>query len=80
VNGKLFARFRDEGQTLVVGVDQDLRDGFLKANPEAFYVTDHYRNCDWMLVRLGAVTRNELDDMLRLAWSRKAPGRLTAAK
>jgi hypothetical protein len=79
VGGKLFARFRDEGATLVVGIDQDLRDGFLQANPKAFFVTDHYRNYDWMLVRLDAVTRGELEDMLRLAWSRKASKRLVAA-
>lgn len=76
VNGKLFARFRDDGATLVVGVDQDLRDGFIRSNPKAFFITDHYRNDDWMLVRLSAVTRGELGDMLRLAWSRKAPKRL----
>lgn len=79
VSGKLFARFRDEGETMVVGVDQEMRDGFMKARPEAFYVTDHYRNYDWMLVRLSAVTVGELEDMLRLAWSRKAPSRLAAA-
>jgi hypothetical protein len=76
VKGKLFARLREDGETLVVGIDQDLRDGFLQANPDAFFVTDHYRNYDWMLVRLPVVTRDELQDMLRLAWSRKAPKRL----
>lgn len=79
VNGKLFARFRDDGATLVVGVDQDLRGGFIQSNPKAFFITDHYRNYDWMLVRLSAVTRGELEDMLRLAWSRKAPKRLLEA-
>ncbi len=34
---------------------------------------------DWMLVRLEAVTPKELENMLRLAWSRKAPRRLLSA-
>jgi hypothetical protein len=76
VNGKLFARLREDGQTLVVGVDQDMREGLMQANPVAFFVTDHYRPYDWMLVKLPAVTQGELEDMLRLAWSRKAPKRL----
>ncbi|HWZ85324.1 MAG TPA: MmcQ/YjbR family DNA-binding protein [Thermoanaerobaculia bacterium] len=79
VKGKLFARLREDGATVVVGVDRDTREGLMKANPAAFFVTDHYRNFDWMLVRLAAVTLDELSDMLRLAWSRKAPKRLIAA-
>jgi hypothetical protein len=79
VRGKLFARVHDDGATMVVGIDREMRAGLLEANPAAFYVTDHYRPYDWMLVRLSAVTKEELEDMLRLAWSRKAPKRLVAA-
>ena len=62
-----------------MAVDRDTRDALLQANPKAFYLTDHYRPYDWMLVRLAAVTPKELENMLRLAWSRKAPRRLLAA-
>jgi hypothetical protein len=79
VRGKLFARFWEDGKTLVVGVDRDTREALLEANPRAFYLTDHYRSYDWMLVRLPAVTPRELEDMLRLAWSRRAPKRLREA-
>jgi len=79
VRGKLFARLRGDGETFVVSVDRDTRDALLEANPKAFYLTDHYRPYDWLLVRLAAVSPNELEDMLRLAWGRKAPKRLRAA-
>jgi hypothetical protein len=79
VRGKLFARLREDGDTLVVSVDRDTRDALLEANPKAFFLTDHYRPYDWMLVRLSAVSANELEDMLRIAWSRKAPKRLRPA-
>jgi hypothetical protein len=80
VRGKLFARLWEDGKTLVVGVDRDTREALLEANPRAFYLTDHYRPYDWMLVRLPAVTPRELEDMLRLAWSRRAPKRLREAE
>jgi hypothetical protein len=79
VKGKLFARLHEDGKTVVVGIDRDTREGLMQANPKAFFITDHYRNYDWMLVRLDAVKPAELEDMLRLAWSRKAPKRLVAA-
>jgi len=79
VRGKLFARVHDDGATMVVGIDREMRAGLLEANPAAFYVTHHYRPYDWMLVRLSAVTKEELEDMPRLAWSRKASKRLVAA-
>ena len=78
VRGKLFARLGEDGETFVVSVDRDTRDALLEANPNAFFLTDHYRSYDWMLVRLSAVTPAELEDMLRFAWSRKAPKRLRA--
>lgn len=78
VRGKLFARLKEDGETFVVSVDRDTRDALLEANPKAFFLTDHYRPYDWMLVRLAAVSPGELEDMLRLAWSRKAPRRLRA--
>ena len=79
VRGRLFARFWKDGKTLVVGVDRDTRDALLQANPKAFYLTDHYRPYEWILVRLAAVTPRELAHMLHLAWSRKAPRRLLPA-
>jgi hypothetical protein len=78
VKGKLFARFLEEGDVLVVGVDRDSREALIQAGPEKFFVTDHYLGYDWMLVGLARVTTNELRDLLRLAWSRKAPKRLVA--
>ena len=79
VRGKLFARLREDEETFVVSVDRDTREALLEANPKAFFLTDHYRPYDWMLVRLAAVSADELEDMLRLAWGLKAPKSLRAA-
>ena len=52
VKGKLFARFHQDGESLVVSVDFDEREEMMQADPEKFYITDHYRNYPWILVRL----------------------------
>ena len=76
VRGKLFARLREDGDSLVLRSDLVERDLLLAANPKVFYITDHYREYPWVLVRLSAVEPDELQELLRDAWSRVAPKRL----
>jgi hypothetical protein len=71
--GKLFARIKEDGETLVVRVDRDSRDALLEANPKAFFVTPHYAPYDWMLIRLRAVRLAELEQQIEDAWRRVAP-------
>jgi hypothetical protein len=73
VKGKLFARFHQDGESLVVSVDFDEREEMMNAAPEKFYITDHYRNYPWMLVRLSEVRPEELRDLLLGSWRRAAP-------
>lgn len=72
VKGKLFARFHQDGESLVVGVDFDEREEMMNADPEKFYITEHYRNYPWILVRLSRVRPDELRDMLLGSWRRAA--------
>jgi hypothetical protein len=46
VSGKLFARIKEDGVTLVVRTDRDTREALLEANPSTFFVTPHYRGYD----------------------------------
>lgn len=73
VKGKLFARFHQDGESLVISVDFDAREEMMNADPEKFYITDHYRNYPWMLVRLSQVRTDELRDLLLGSWRRAAP-------
>jgi hypothetical protein len=77
--GKLFARLREDGESLVVRVDPSERDLLLEADPRCFYVTDHYRDYPWVLVRLPVVEADVLADMLERAWRLAAPRRLVEA-
>ena len=79
VNGKLFARLHQDGESLVVGVDFEEREILMSAAPEKFYITDHYLKYTWMLVRLSAVRPDEIRDLVIQSWRRAAPKRLVTA-
>ena len=79
VKGKLFARLHQDGESLVVGVDFDGRAEMMSADPEKFYITDHYLKYPWMLVRLSKVRPDQLRDLLIASWRRAAPKNLLAA-
>ena len=79
VKGKLFARFHQDGESLVISVDFDEREEMMAAAPEKCYITDHYRNYPWMLVRLSEVGTDELRDLLLGSWRRAAPKQMVAS-
>lgn len=72
VRGKLIALRKDE-ETLAIRTDFLEREALVRAAPDTFFFTDHYRNYPWMLVRLGAVDRAQLAELLEDAWRRVAP-------
>jgi len=78
VSGKLLARLHQDGESLVVYVEPDARDLLLRADPEAFYLTDHYAAHPWVLVRLARVQRGPLAVLIEEAWRSRAPQRSLA--
>lgn len=77
VKGKLFARFHQGGEALVVSVDFDEREEMMRTSPDKFYITDHYLNYPWVLVRMSSVTPDELRDLLIGSWRRVTTGKTT---
>jgi hypothetical protein len=75
VGGKLFVRLHQEGDSLVVRIDMADRAMRMRADPNAFHITDHYLAYPWMLVRLSAVRRADLADLLEDSWRLMAPKR-----
>jgi hypothetical protein len=55
---------KEEAVTLQVG-SMEMRDMMLEAEPRLFYITDHYRKFPFVLVRLSALTKKILKDMLQ---------------
>ena len=78
--GKLMARLREDGETLVVRIEPDARDLLMRSEPETFFVTDHYVGHPWVLVKLPRVERGALAALLEEAWRLVAPKRLASAK
>jgi hypothetical protein len=78
VAGKLFARLHQDGESLVVKIDPDERTMRMKADPDTFYITDHYLNYPWILVRIARVDPDDLRDLLEEAWRLSAPRRLVS--
>ena len=78
VRGKFMARLREDGETLVIKCGFEERDLRMQADPETFFITDHYRGYPTVLVRLATVSRADLRDVLEQAWRLHAPKRLVA--
>jgi hypothetical protein len=62
--GKLLARLREDGDSLVVGTTFEERQEMMDADPETYYITDHYLKYPWILVRLSRVSSDALRDLL----------------
>jgi len=76
VKDRLFARIREPGVLLVRVSDDGEKDFLLRAEPRKFFTTPHYDGHSSVLVRLDAVDREELAELLADAWRARAPKRL----
>ena len=79
VNGKLLARFHQDGESLVLKVEYAAREVLMGANPKTFYITDHYSCWPWVLVRLSSVDKGLLRSLIEDAWRSLASKRAIAA-
>jgi hypothetical protein len=64
-NGELFTRLHQDGESLVVKMDFEQREALMAHDSETYYITDHYLNYEWILVRLSRVHPDALRDLLR---------------
>lgn len=70
VKGALFARLREDLDSLVVRMDFERRAEMMAADPSTCFITDHYLNYEWILVRLARVHPDAMRDLLRMAHRR----------
>jgi hypothetical protein len=53
VRGKMLTRLKEDGDSIVIkGVPPEERAMLIEADPDLYYLTDHYRNYPMMLMRL----------------------------
>jgi len=69
LNGKFFARFRDDDTVLALRLGSiDDRDVLMRLDARAFFFTEHYRNYPAVLIRLADVRPDVLNDVITTAW------------
>lgn len=78
IRGRMLARFREDGESLMLKVDYTAREVLTGSQPEVFYVTDHYRCYPLMLVRLENVELSLLKSLMEDAWRGLASKRAIA--
>jgi hypothetical protein len=80
VHGALVARLHQDGESLVLRTDFEQRAELMAADPETYYITDHYLNYELILVRLARVHPDALRDLLGMAWRSAAKEKKTTVK
>lgn len=79
VRGKLMCRMRTDPDALVLRVlDIGEREALLQGQSEVFFSIPHYDSYPYVLVRLGAIDREELSKHIEDVWRLRAPKRLTS--
>lgn len=76
VRGKLMARLKEDGETVVLRASWEERERLLTLYPETFFLTDHYRAHPWVLMRLPVAQRAFVPAWLEQAWRLTAPASL----
>jgi len=78
VRYKSFTRLKDP-ETLVLLIPLEQKEFLMEVAPEIYFETDHYRGWPAVLVRLAAISDEELSQRLIDSWRHKAPKRLAKA-
>lgn len=76
VRGKLLARLHQSIDCLVLRADFLDRQILMQSAPDVFFMTDHYRDYPWILVRFSSVEARELPSLIERAWRLVAPKKL----
>jgi hypothetical protein len=74
VKKKLLLRLKEDGITLVIHTDD--RDIWLDDDPNVFFVTEHYFNYPFVLVRLDKIKKTKLREIITQSWKEIAPNSL----
>ena len=68
VKGKLFVRLHQDLDKIVLPVPFERREEMMAADPETYFITEHYREYPYILVSLARVHPDALPDLLNLAY------------
>lgn len=72
VSGKFVLREREPGILALQRPSIDERDMLIEADPDLFFITDHYRDYPYVLVRLARLTPAHFKALFETIWREKA--------
>jgi hypothetical protein len=75
VNGKLFVRLHQDMDKIVLKMSFERREEMMAADPETYFITDHYRDYPWILVSLACVQADALPELLKIAHREASRGK-----
>lgn len=73
--GRMLARLHQDGESIVLKVGNETRDHLLQADPQTFFVTDHYRGYPMVLARLDRLSAADFRKLLGRVIEAAAPAR-----
>src|SRR5262245_279548 len=68
VNGKLFVRWREDLDAIVLKTTFEEREAMMEEDPKVYFITDHYLNYEYVLVSLEHVSRDVLPELIRRSY------------
>ena len=78
VKKRFLARLKEDGETMAIRMEFPDRDVLLELDPGVFYLTDHYRPYQAVLVRLKEAPPGLVRQVLKRAWRFQAPRAMVA--
>jgi hypothetical protein len=80
IKGKFYTWVKEDGDSIVIGgIGFDERDVLMETQGDVFYITDHYRNSRYVLMRLSKADPAIVTAYLRRRWFEIAPKKLHPA-
>ncbi|HKX73431.1 MAG TPA: MmcQ/YjbR family DNA-binding protein [Candidatus Saccharimonadales bacterium] len=79
VKDKMFAAVRQDGKTLAISFPREERAIYVVTDPKTFPDLEHFKNYDYMAIAMNHIKPSELEELLRMAWTFRAPSRLAAS-
>jgi len=75
VNGKLFIRWREDLNAIVLKTTFEEREAMMDEDPKVYFITDHYLNYEWVLVSLEHVSPDVLPDLIKPSYDLARKGK-----
>lgn len=78
VGKKFMSRLREPDIAVLTPIHDDEQRFLMETQPDAFFLTDHYRGYPTILIRLSKVQKGQLAELLERCWYQLATKKLLA--